>query len=298
MTVDVAAWHVRHAPTRRILRCSSTVNGRTSSRVESIPGLAPRNGIQASAGSPSSASAAAAAWNSPPAAGRACVRIEAPRRRTRARPDRCGTIRTNAPRAAWCAARRVRIAAGRPGLTAAPAPVAVDGQDHPGHERVDDLAPLAGTFMKAPHTERRQVRRERAGLLLPGALHVRIIDPVVRLRRGVERRVAGRASRRPGRVATAAREPRVSLTFDAHRGRRLEFPPFAAALPDERRRTALIDHDVYQRVTARRAHEVARAPAQARRAPRGSAAIPDRSGRQGPSAAWTPAVRGSLRTPP
>ena len=72
ITDEVAAWQVRQAPTRRILRCSSTVNGRTSSRAESIPALAPRDGIQASAGSPAAPRAAEAARNAhrPPDAAR------------------------------------------------------------------------------------------------------------------------------------------------------------------------------------------------------------------------------------
>ena len=82
----------------------------------------PRNGIHASAGSPSGGegrgSGRGTAQRPPDAAAFVSQRR---RGRTRGRPDRCGTTRTTAPRVAWCAARCARRAAGTPGQTAWPA---------------------------------------------------------------------------------------------------------------------------------------------------------------------------------
>jgi hypothetical protein len=53
ITADLPSWQARHAPTRRTRRCSATVKGRASSRVETIALPGCRNPIHASAGSPS-----------------------------------------------------------------------------------------------------------------------------------------------------------------------------------------------------------------------------------------------------
>lgn len=173
ITTDSSAWHVRQAPAARMRRCSSALNGRTSSRVATCPVRVCRNPVHASAGSPSWGDAGNAGVNCQrPRPGAVTSYRSSPRPKPSATGSRWQERQERDSRAMVCAAR-CAYSRWKMGSGAAPARrLRSRLEDHPGHEGVDHAVQPRRIRRIETHTQRGRRGLEGAGLFNPGALHV------------------------------------------------------------------------------------------------------------------------------